>query len=95
LIYVKKQLAIVAGSYTPFVVPVVCSSIVFRNTSPVVITMRTDPNDATTTDVMNPNDQEVVPGITVGRYLFAIGQVVGYFQSNSGNQNILVTLVGE
>ena len=97
--YVKQQLTIGTATFTPFVVSMNCSSIVIRNTSGVVINLRTDPNDATTQDTLNPGDQEVVPSVVcwvrIGSsqsYFISAGTTVGWFQSTSGTVNILATL---
>lgn len=102
MVYAKQLLPITASGWTAFVTNANCNQIVFRNISGVVVFLRTNPNDATTQDALNPGDQEVIPGIATSvrtgssaSYTFPSGTTVCYFSSSSGNQNILATLFGD
>lgn len=104
-LYTKTQLACSTSTWTPFVVPVPCNSIIFRNTTGIQVNLRTNQNDATTQDTLQPGDQEVLDPamkqVCVGasnNARFAPGLTIAYFELGSGtatSTSITVSMYGE
>ena len=103
-VYQKTQVLVSTSTWTPFVVPVGCNSIVFRNAATVVVNFRTNVSDATTQDSLNPGDQEVLdPAMKTVRagsnndVRYPSGITLAYFQaaSGTGTGTVIATMYGE
>jgi len=107
-IFTKYIFTFGTSTFTPFVLPINCGTIEFRNiANGPDIYLRTDPNDANTQDVLRADDQEVIsPPYSVVRLgsnqytnRYRAGMTAGWFlcgtNAGNGTGTIMVTMFGE
>ncbi len=86
--YKITQIVLPAGQWTPVSAPFNCSYFSFKSQGSLAIRLRTDPNDATTEDILPGGYQEVtstVPFAQNPRARFVANEVLFYAQPASGS----------
>ncbi len=90
----KKRIDIDSTDWTPIAPLAACNGLALRNTTGVDVKIRTDANDASTEDVLNPGAQEEVRATPDHRgpvYAFSPNVPVFYAQMTVGTGTIVLT----